>query len=151
MADPSSGRVVFFAERMPPHVLKRFLKRDNQVVVAELAAVLVALRVMRDELRGRDVVFFVDAEAVEAALVKGTSSASDLSSLIDDIWRSAVEAGVAIYFDRVPTDSNIADQPSRGFVAELARRGAVRRAASGVVQGLGGTPRSKGGTRHSRL
>ena len=115
--------------------------RENQVVVAELAAVLVALKVMKDDLKQRDIIFLVDAEAVEAALVKGSSSAEDLSAMVDEVWREAVGAGIAVYFDRVPTDSNISDGPSRGFWAALERRGAVRRAGGWAVRGLGGTSR----------
>ena len=141
LADPGSGKVSYISEKVPHSVMSHFVARENQVVVTELAAVLVSLKTWFKEIRGRDVLLLVDAEAVEAALVKGSSSAIDLGRLIEDVWRAAVESRVAVYFDRVPTDSNLADGPSRGFVRAFERRGAVRWAGSGAVRGLGGTPR----------
>ena len=146
MADVKSGLLSFLSEKVPKHIMDRFEERENQVVVTELSAVLVALLTWREELAGRDLVVLVDAEAVEAALVKGTSAAADLGHLIELVWKVAVEAKVAVYFDRVPTDANLSDGPSRGFLDELRRRGAVRCAAGGAVRGLGGTSRPRWGS-----
>ena len=86
----------------------------------------------------------VDPEAIEAALVKGYSAASDICDLLDEAWRRIVAMRAAIYFDRVPTDGNIGDAPSRGFCKELDERGAVRVVCQRAVEGLGDTARRRG-------
>ena len=40
------------------------------------------------------------------------------------LWMLAAEMGTAVFVDRVPTDSNIADGPSRNDNSELTKRGA---------------------------
>ena len=56
---------------------------------------------------------FVDSEPVQGALVKGYSSKEDLCELVGVFWSLALEIQVNLYIDRVPTDSNPSDPPSR--------------------------------------
>ena len=137
MLDPETKCYRYLSEIIPEHVMATFQHRENAVVVTETAAVLVALQVLANHLRGRDVLLFVDSESVEAAIVKGASSADDLSGLIDAIWRTAVKDEVHVYVDRVPTDANPSDGPSRGFTEEVERRGAVFKRGGWAVRGLG--------------
>ena len=115
----------------------------NGVVVAELGAVAMAVEVFADQLKGRDVLFFIDAEAVEAALVKGASAAYDLEDVLGGVWRRLVEDSVGAYFDRVPTDANVSDGPSRGFTDELQQLGVEWRCAGRAAKGLGNAIRQR--------
>ena len=60
-----------------------------------MLAPIVALETFADRVRGADVFLLIDSEAVEGALIKGYSSREDLC------------------IDRVSTDANPADWPSR--------------------------------------
>lgn len=60
---------------------------------------------------------FVDSEAVEGALVKGYSARSDLCELVGVFWQMALELRLNVYIDRVPTDANCSDCPSRNKLA----------------------------------
>ena len=55
----------------------------------------------------------VDAEAVEGALIKGYSSRSDVCELVGVFWDLVLECKSLVYIDRVPTDANCSDPPSR--------------------------------------
>ena len=55
----------------------------------------------------------MDAEAVEGALVKGYSARTDVCELIAKFGDLALELDCSIYIDRVSTDANCADNPSR--------------------------------------
>eukprot|EP00971_Amphidinium_carterae_P312007 6202127-Amphidinium_carterae.1 len=68
----------------------------------------------------------VDSDASLGALVKGHSSRSDLCELVSVFWLSAAELDVCWYLDRVPTDANPADGPSRNKLDDLLARGAKR-------------------------
>ena len=58
-------------------------------------------------------IILIDSEAVEAALVKGYSSKEDLCLLISKFWDEVFDLKVRVFIDRVSTDSNPADWPSR--------------------------------------
>ena len=79
----------------------------------ELLATVVALKTFAPRLRGSLALLFVDSEPVQGALVKGYSSKEDFCELIGVFWRCALDLGVNIYIDKVPTDSNPSDPPSR--------------------------------------
>lgn len=85
----------------------------NQIIPIELLAPVLALRTFRDRLNGADVIILIDSEVVEAALVKGYSSKEDVCSLISIFWDLALELSARIFIDRVSTDANPADWPSR--------------------------------------
>ena len=63
---------------VPQKVKAQWLDRKTQIVPAEMLAPIIALSTFESRLVGCDVLLFVDSEAVEAALVKGYSSKSDL-------------------------------------------------------------------------
>ena len=94
-------------------LVKKWLPRKSQIAMIELLATVVALKTFAPRLRGSLALLFVDSEPVQGALVKGYPSKEDFCELIGVFWRCALDLGVNIYIDRVPTDSNPADPPSR--------------------------------------
>ena len=88
----------------------------NPIAVVELLAVLVAVSVWRDRVHGRAVLAFVDNEPAKHALIRGGSSVADVASVVGDICAAEIQEQALIFFERVPTGSNVADPPSRGEV-----------------------------------
>ena len=84
--------------------------------MVELVATVLALETFRHYMQDATVLLLVDAEAVEGALVKGYSSRWDASLLVGQFWELAQVLNAAIYIDRVPTDANCSDGPSRDKV-----------------------------------
>jgi hypothetical protein len=79
----------------------------------EMLAPVVALSTFADRLVGADIFLFIDSESVEAALIKGYSSRSDMCEIITLFWDLALKLKARIFIDRVSTDANPADWPSR--------------------------------------
>ena len=73
---------------------------------------------------------YIDAEAVLAALVKGYSGREDLCNLVGLFWYMCAAKSIGVYLDRVPSDANPADGPSRGDCRALIDLGATRVDAS---------------------
>ena len=102
-----------FCEVVPPEVIAKWLPRSTQICMVELLATVLALQTFRDYLAGKTLILLVDAEAVEGALVKGYSARSDLCELVGVFWDLVLELKCLVYIDRVPTDANCSDCPSR--------------------------------------
>ena len=89
----------------------------NQIIPIELLAPVLALRNFRDRLNGADVIILIDSEVVEDALVKVYPTMEGrlgfVHSLMSIFWDLALELSARIFIDRVSTDANPADWPSR--------------------------------------
>ena len=102
-----------FSEVIPKEMQKNCAPRKTQIVPVEMIAPILALHTFRERLFGTDLILLIDSEAVESALVKGYSSKSDLCTLVSVFWNLIFELRVRVFIDRVSTDSNPADWPSR--------------------------------------
>ena len=84
---------------------------------AEIAPVLVALKVWEKHLRDQHAVFYIDNDAARQGLIRGYSPSKASCKLISAAWLEVARLRTMIWFARVPTRSNIADLPSRGKIA----------------------------------
>ena len=66
-----------------------------------------------EHLRGKYVRVWTDNAGGEGALKKGAAKASDHNFLVHATWLLAAKNNVGLWINRVPTDDNIADEPSR--------------------------------------
>ena len=78
-----------------------------------MLATVLALETFSDRIRGADILLLIDSESVEGSLIKGYSSREDLCEIISLFWDLAFRLKVRIYIDRISTDANPADWPSR--------------------------------------
>ena len=116
-------KVLGFSESVPSSVLASWLPRVTQITPVELLAPVVALLTFGEYIKKSRVLLLVDNEAVESALVKGYSNrCSDLCQLIGVFWELVQRFELLMYIDRVPTDSNPSDGPSRGKVGQMEDR-----------------------------
>ena len=79
----------------------------------EMLAPVVALSTFADRLFEADLNLLIDSESVEAALVKGYSSRADMCEIIRLFWNIGLALRVRVFIDRISTDANPADWPSR--------------------------------------
>ena len=103
-----------FTAVVPRQVKECWLERKTQIVPVEMVAPIVALATFADRMHGIDLLLFIDSEAVEGSLIKGYSSKEDLCKLISVFWDLVFEFQINVFIDRVATDANPADWPSRG-------------------------------------
>ena len=106
------------SEIIPKSTVDKWLTRKNQIAMVELFAPNFAMHLFEEELKDKKVLRFVDSEPVEGALVKGCSSREDMSELIGKFWSQAARIRCNVYIDRVSTDANPADGPSRPMKPE---------------------------------
>ena len=86
----------------------------NPIHQLELCPVLVALKLWSVALQGRCTLCLVDNEASKAALVAGASCNATSAGIVADVDDTAAALGARLYYERVPSPSNLADPPSRG-------------------------------------
>ena len=106
-------RPLQFSEVIPKSVQKEWLSRKTQIVPVEMIAPILSLKTFSDRLQNVDVILLIDSEAVEASLIKGYSSKEDLCKLISLFWDLIFDLRARVFIDRIATDANPADWPSR--------------------------------------
>ena len=102
-----------FGCEVPQSLIDRWLPRKSQIAMVEMFATLVALETFREQISDSSPLLFVDSESVQGALVKGYSAREDLCELVGSFWKLALDVKVNLYIDRISTDANPADPPSR--------------------------------------
>ena len=90
-----------------------WIRRETQIVMIEAVALPVAAETFRGLIRGKNVVLLVDSDPVLGAAVKGYSAEEDIYSGIAAFWEIIREETARVYLDRIPTDGNLSDGPSR--------------------------------------
>ena len=118
-----------FSEIVPKRVIRKWIPRMTQIVPVEMIAPILALETFKDRLIGSDLIILIDSEAVEAALIKGYSSKEDLCDLISVFWDLVFEIRARVFIDRIATDANPADWPSRGNLARGEEAGWISKKA----------------------
>ena len=103
---------------LPTVLVNTWAERRQQIFPAETAAVPVALACLQEELRGRDVVLFVDNEAAVSALVRGASRATDAAQLAELAHAILLRLSCRLWIEWIDAISNPADGLSREGVAD---------------------------------
>ena len=116
----SSKREVFGGE-IPQHLTDFWLQWGSQVIAqAEAFAMLIARIAFRSVLHNRRVIFFVDNESCRYSCVKTLIDSQSLMRIIQLFHQSSEIDHAIMWVERVPSDSNIADLPSRGLQHQAA-------------------------------
>ena len=126
MEKPGLGYVLLHPDRdktyggtasVQPETLHAFLPRETQILPLEALAVLQAFVFFTDRnLHGRDVLLFVDNQAVCSSLAKGASSASDVGLLCTVTHLLWAHLSMRVWVEWVASDDNPADGLSRAGV-----------------------------------
>ncbi|CAE8610890.1 unnamed protein product, partial [Polarella glacialis] len=125
--DKWSAQAFYISLVVPQEVIDEWLPRATQIAMVELLAPVVVNHVFGSRLANRNVILMVDSEPVEGTLVKGYSSRSDMCWLTTSVfWQQALDLRSLYYIDRVPTDANISDGPSRNRFREAEQAQWVR-------------------------
>ena len=113
--DPVSHRCFYFAVEMFGAIAEQLATLTaNPIAVLELLAVCVGLAIWGPLLADLASIVFVDNEAAKHALVKGSSSEKLMASVTEAACDLEIAARTTGYYERVPSSSNPADNPSRG-------------------------------------
>ena len=98
---------------VPPALYPLLVQRKSQIAVGELLAVCLAFRHFPEALAGESLISFVDNIAVIHIIVNGAASVPDLSVFAQALHRRIAELGISVWWEYVPSASNISDGGSR--------------------------------------
>ena len=86
---------------------------------AELLALVLAFSVWRDYVTAKSIICFVDNNSARDVAISGNGRNFTANSLIDFLLKLEMATCTTPWYTRIPTPSNIADDPSRGVVEAL--------------------------------
>ena len=111
---------------IPPDVMALFAAREQYVGQLEVLAGVAAYTSRPEQLRGRDILHFIDNTGALFGLAKGYSGDDDSCRLIHQFHcvLGAIDANV--WLEYVASGANISDLPSRGEFALLLELGSTR-------------------------
>ena len=98
---------------VPLKTFDSWIPRRQQIFPAEALAPLAVLLNHADEVKGRDIVFFIDNEAAVAACIRGASRCEDVGLIVQAIQWEALKLGCRCWFEWIDSKSNPSDGLSR--------------------------------------
>ena len=108
------GNIVYTDWAPPPHLLRIFESRkDSQIMGLELLAIALGLSTFLSEVADRKVRIWCDNVGGEQATRKGAAKQFDHNCIVHCLWLFAARFKIALQIERVPSEYNIADLPSR--------------------------------------
>ena len=90
---------------------------------AELLALVLAFALWRDQLNAVPVICFIDNNSARDVAISGAGRNSTARDLVGFLLKLEMSVCAAPWYARVPTPSNIADDPSRGELQALQSQG----------------------------
>jgi hypothetical protein len=100
-------------------------RRDAQIMGLELLAILYAILNFLPLIQGKTVRVWTDNEGGKGSMSSGAARSWDHNQLVHRVWEVCYHYCVTPWFDRVPTDENIADGPTRADMLVVAALGSV--------------------------
>ena len=123
LVDTESGESLIFHREVPERLVKHWLHSAGQQIIceAEMYAALLARWYISQHYSGRRAIFWIDNDVARLSLIKTVSSSPELLVMAQCFHSYGELDNVACWFERVPSESNVADLPSRGVPEEAAR------------------------------
>ena len=136
LVDTLGGRPEVFDGELPADLIRHWQASGQQQVIsqAELAVVVAMRYLLKERLVRRTVIYFVDNEAARFSLLKGTSGKDSMQQLTAAFHAIDLAFPSVAWVERVPSESNPSDAPSRGRSSECVKT------LSGVYAGRIGMP-----------
>ena len=115
----------FAAYAPAPSEYAHWRVRKQYIGQLELLAAVAVYYSLAAELRGREVIHFIDNSGAMACLIKDYSSDVDSARLVHAFWGLACALEIDVWFEFVYSEANVADWPSRGWLSFATELGAV--------------------------
>ena len=128
--------LVYFSVKVEAEDCAKLALNDEATVIyeLELLAVLIGFLIFKEWIgserpqrdgimAGVGIVSYIDNDAARYALISGVSKKDVASMIVGDLASVESELGIAPWFARVGTESNLADEPSRFFTKNVEKLG----------------------------
>ena len=122
IAYDSLGNILgFFSQAITTQQISQINSDEKQTIIAELEAlaVLAGLELFCSHRAGHRVISFIDNEATLAAMIKADSSVPCLANCAEAVVELESSLDLDLWFERVASNSNPADLPSRNKTEHL--------------------------------
>ena len=118
--DSTSDRNIVFSGVVPQRLVDHWLASVGQQITcqAEMYAALVVRWYIAQHFQGRQAIFWIDNDAARLSLIKTVSASPELLVMSQCFHSYSESDNISCWFERVPSESNIADGPSRGSPQE---------------------------------
>ena len=117
---PDDGRIEVFGCHVAPEILDVWLlDGPHPIGLVELYGVAVAYKLWFHLISGRRVIFFGDNWGAIDCYVKGSSTKKPWRNILLEIEKIDMHGEALCWMARVPSESNVADPPSRGDLAAI--------------------------------
>ena len=114
LISPSGTAIECFGECLDENLLEELLSDSaHPIYELEVLPVLLAASAWRHFLRGSPTVFYIDNDAARSAYIQGVGATSMTRLFTEAFVKLEYKLRLMSWFGRVPSHSNIADQPSR--------------------------------------
>ena len=126
--DPESNLALMFGDEIPPEWTSKWKSEGRKQLIcqAELFPVIIAKNTWKDALKGRSILWFIDNNSSLAAIIRSYSPVLDNFEMLVINARLDTELQCLHWYSRVPSRSNLSDDPSRLVFEELERQGFKR-------------------------
>ena len=125
MFDPESNLALMFGDEVPSIWTHKWKAEGRRQLIcqAELFPVLIAKNTWKSSLRGRSILWFIDNNSSLAAIIRSYSPVLDSFEMLVINARLDVELQCLHWYSRVPSFSNLSDDPSRLKFDEMEKHG----------------------------
>ena len=93
--------------------------KSTVIFEAEVLAIIVCLKLWSRFLKSRPCVIFVDNNSARDIAIAGNARTSPWRELVGCLLRSEDSCSLNAWYSRVPSESNIADGPSRNDLTDI--------------------------------
>ena len=121
LVGPNGKPVAYFSISLNPEQMGLLGSETKKTIIfeAELLALVVAFSVWRDYIRAMSVICFVDNNSARDVAISGNGRNITANCLIEFLLKLEMSSFTTPWYARIPTPSNIADEPSRADTKAL--------------------------------
>ena len=109
-----SEEVIVLLKGTAEKQLLKSLETTNEIYGLEMFAMVSAVATLGEQPRGKRILLFLDNNAASGALIKGSSRVLVVLAMIESFWGRMAQLAASCWVERVASDANPADAPSRG-------------------------------------
>ena len=126
LVNPMGHKVAFFSIELSVEQRSSLGAEFKKTIIfeAELLAMVLAFSVWRSIIGSSSLICFVDNNSARDVAISGCGRNCVANSLVEFLLKLEMASNVTPWYTRVPTPSNVADDPSRGVVRHLIESGA---------------------------
>ena len=125
LVDERGAKQRFFSEEIPQSLMERInvTKRKTLIFECEFLAIFLALYSWKEILHGCKVLMYTDNDAVRDCVISCSTTSINATPILDACLELESRLSLNVWIARVPTEANVADDPSRFANDDLLQQG----------------------------